>query len=100
MRIYLPHGGPVIQELVPLNAPSTARPHTLQTVLQQLLPALFPPRQAPGAHSMTSSFITHQKQLVNKVIIQGIDVPLDAELGWCAACLAYPDGWLGIVLAF
>lgn len=97
MRIYLPHGGPVIQDVVPATIPSTGRPQTLQSALETLLPALFPPRPGPNV-DMTASFISHAKQLISRVVVQGIEMPLDAELAWCSSCLAYPDGWLGIVL--
>lgn len=97
MRIYLPHGGPVIQDVLPATIAQTGQPQTLQSALESLLPRLFPPR--PGGNAdMSASFISHRKQLVSRVILQGIEMPLDAELAWCSTCLAYPDGWLGVVL--
>ena len=103
MRIYLPHGGPVVQDIVPALIQSSdgrSAPQTLQSALSSLLPALFPPSQRAG-ESATSASVTHMgKQIVMRIIVQGIQMPLEAELGWCAACLSYPDGWLGVVLGF
>lgn len=92
MRVYLPHGGPVMQDVIsPVN---NGKPQTLHTALSKTVPLLFP----PSPTDMSASFITHRKQLVKRVIVQGIDMPLDAELAWCSTCLANPDGWLSIVL--
>lgn len=94
MRVYLPHGGPVMQDIIPPIV--DGRPQTLQGALNKLVPLFFPP--APT--DMSASFIAQRKQLVKRVLVQGIDMPLDAELAWCSTCLANPDGWLSIVLGF
>lgn len=101
MRIYLPHGGPIIQDIVPVMttlANGEVASQTLESALSTLLPALFPSVPPSGSIGMSASFVATGKQLVKRVIVQGIQMPLDAELGWCAAYLAYPDGWLGVVL--
>ena len=96
MRVYLPHGGPVMQDVIPPLLPDKQQPQTLLSALQKMVPLLFPPTPT----DMTASFVAQRKQLVKRVIVQGIDMPLDAELAWCSTCLANPDGWLGIVLGF
>lgn len=104
MRIYLPHGGPVVQDVVSTLLPSR-EPQTLQTALTSLLPLLFPAGPPPGEANMSISFMapvatssSGHKQLAKRVVVQGIEMPLDAELGWLSSCLAGPDGWLGVVL--
>ncbi|BGP18711.1 autophagy protein 5 [Rhodosporidiobolus nylandii] len=83
IRVFLPEGAPVMQELV---APSQAdgTPTTLQQHLSALLPLLFPPSSpsSPLAHSL----------------IQGLVPPLSTEVGWLGACMAGADGWVNIVV--
>ncbi|KAK9900431.1 APG5-domain-containing protein [Cystobasidium minutum MCA 4210] len=86
MRIYLPHGAPIIQDVVPAINASTGRPATFQSALTTLVPSLM------------RGGLANQKAPTIRVIVQGIELPLDTELGWCSACLSYPDGWLGVVI--
>lgn len=98
MRIYLPHGAPILQDVVPAIDSSTGRPATLQTALNSLLPSLMRPGFS-GLTDLSASFIAQQKPIKFRVIVQGIELPLETELGWCSACLSYPDGWLGVIIA-
>jgi autophagy-related protein 5 len=97
MRIYLPHGAPVVQDVVPAINPSSGRPATLQSALTMLVPSLMRPGLS-GVTDMSASFVAQQKPIPLRVIVQGIELPLETELGWCSACLSYPDGWLGVVI--
>ena len=85
-----------MQDVIPPLQAGTKEAQTLQSALTKMLPLLFPPMPT----DMTASFVAQRKQLVKHVVMQGIDMPLDAELAWCSTCLANPDGWLGIVLGF
>ena len=92
MRVYLPRGGPVIQGVVPaVLQDGSAQAQTLGAALSTLLPLLFPP-----AHQQDAAATLQQERL--RVVVQGIEVPLDAEIGWLSSVLSYPDGWLPIVL--
>lgn len=88
MRFHLLPGAPIVQEPV---APYTedGRPTTLHGVLSALFPLLFPP---------TPTFATSTAQSVPPpplayAVIQGIRVPLEAEIPWIGAALASADGW-------
>ena len=97
MRIYLPHGAPIIQDVVPAINASTGKPATFQSALTTLVPSLLKGGLA-SVSDMSTSFFAQQKAPTIRVIVQGIEIPLDTELGWCSACLSYPDGWLGVVI--
>ena len=96
IRIHIGLNGPVIQDVLPAKIPGADDAHTLQSALVALIPALV----SPAPRDMSASFVTQQKPLVKRVLVQGIELPLDAELPWCSACLCYPDGWLSVVLGF
>ncbi|GJN92304.1 hypothetical protein Rhopal_005334-T1 [Rhodotorula paludigena] len=86
LRVYLPEGAPVVQDVVsPLQLDGA--PTTLYQVLSALLPPLFPPTPAPPA----APPLAH-------ALIQGIYVPLDSALGWLGACMPGADGWVSVVI--
>ena len=92
MRVYLPRGGPVIQGVVPaVLQDGSGQAQTLGAALSTLLPLLFPP-----AHRQDAADTLQQERV--RVVVQGVEVPLDAEIGWLSSVLSYPDGWLPIVL--
>ncbi|GAA5917267.1 hypothetical protein JCM6882_009268 [Rhodosporidiobolus microsporus] len=83
VRVFLPEGAPVVQELVaPVQADGS--PTTLAAFLSSTLPLLFPssPSSPPLAHPL----------------IQGIFPPLQTEVGWLGACLVGADGWVNVVV--
>lgn len=87
MRFYLAQGAPVVQEPV---APHTdeGRPVTLHAVLSALFPLLFPPMP-----TFSTSASSAAPRPLAYVVIQGIRVPLDAEIPWIGAMLPSADGW-------
>ena len=90
MRILLPDSAPVVQEPVsPLLA--DGRPATLGTVLSGLLPLLFPPQPSFSSHQPPSPPLAY-------AVVQGVRVPLDAEIGWLGSTMISPDGWLGVLV--
>ena len=92
MRVYLPQGRPVMQGVVPaVRQDGSAQAQTLGGALSTLLPLLFPP-----AHQQDAATSPQQERV--RVVVQGIEVPLDAEIGWLSSVLSYPDGWLPIIL--
>ncbi|GAA5823957.1 hypothetical protein JCM11251_003357 [Rhodosporidiobolus azoricus] len=83
VRVFLPEGAPVVQELVaPVQADGS--PTTLSRFLATVIPILFPP-------STSSPPLAHP-------LIQGIFPPASTELGWLGACLCGADGWVNIVV--
>jgi len=78
VRIYLPSGAPVVQKIV-----NSQKDETIGTMLHVALPALFPSRK--------SLFFA-------KPMIHGIILDLDMPLLEVASQLAYPDGWIHIVI--
>ncbi|CAD6888217.1 unnamed protein product [Tilletia controversa] len=90
VRIHLPEGGPVVQEPV---APyfEDGRPKTLVAQLSALFPLLFPP--APSF----ASFAAPSPPLAF-VVVQGVRVPLEAEIAWLGAVLCGSDGWLSVIV--
>ncbi|KAL1700454.1 autophagy protein Apg5-domain-containing protein [Schizophyllum commune] len=94
-RIYLPDG-PVIQDLVPPML-EDGNPQTLADFLSTRLPLLFPPRPPPPPPSRTNP--RPQPPPVHDLaypIIQGVIVPMEAEVAWLSACMAGADGWLNV----
>ncbi|GAA5858898.1 hypothetical protein JCM8547_007147 [Rhodosporidiobolus lusitaniae] len=87
VRVYLPEGAGVVQELVP-PLQGDGSPTTLQTFLSTSLPLLFPP-STPS--SPPSPALAHP-------LIQGLIPPLTTEIGWLGACLAGADGWVSVVV--
>ena len=98
VKIYLPDGAPVIQEVIPpLNQEGIllffmlvqisliyiGAPITVIALLHQHLSLLFPPSSV-------------KPYPIAFPIAQGVELPPDAELAWLAACLCGADGWLRI----
>ncbi|KAE8220112.1 hypothetical protein CF319_g6310 [Tilletia indica] len=90
MRIHLPEGGPVVQEPVGPYF-EDGRPKTLFAQLSALFPLLFPP--APSF----ASFAAPSPPLAF-VVVQGVRVPLEAEIAWLGAVLSGADGWLSVIV--
>ncbi|KZV98862.1 hypothetical protein EXIGLDRAFT_700082 [Exidia glandulosa HHB12029] len=83
VKIYLPDGGPVIQE--PISAlDETGRPTTLGAILHKFLPLLFPSASLESPSSLAYA------------IVQGILPPSDTEMAWLGACMAGADGWVNV----
>lgn len=80
MRIYLPEGAPVLQDVVPPT--QDGQPTTLLSCLSALAPLFFPKSQPPLA----------------RPLVHGVQLPLDTEIGWLGACLPGADGWVAVVL--
>lgn len=117
IKIYLPDNAPVVHELIPpltsdgtsylpplspqqhLQSPSTCareskqvssltllgKPQTVLSALQTHLPLLFPPRSS-----------TSNPYPIAFPILQGVELPPDAELAWLSTCGCGADGWLRI----
>jgi len=85
VKIYLPDGGPVIQEPVP-PVDENGYATTLGSVLYKHLPLLFPvPNlEAPEARAFA--------------LIQGVVPPSDTEMAWLGACMAGADGWVNVCI--
>ncbi|GAA6026089.1 hypothetical protein JCM8202_002517 [Rhodotorula sphaerocarpa] len=93
IRVYLPEGGAVVQELVaPLRSNGSAT--TLRQALAQLVPLLF-----PSAPNGSASSTPAPSPPLAYPLIQGVYPPFESELGWLGACMAGPDGWVSVVLA-
>ncbi|KAK0529899.1 autophagy protein 5 [Tilletia horrida] len=90
MRIHLPDGLPVVQEPV---APyfDDGRPKTLFAQLSALFPLLFPPAPSFASFSAPSPPLAF-------VVVQGVRVPLEAEIAWLGAVLGGADGWLSVIV--
>ncbi|PWN49623.1 hypothetical protein IE53DRAFT_388129 [Violaceomyces palustris] len=93
IRIHLPENAPVFQEPVQPTS-EEGRPITLSHLLSNLFPLLFPTptneRQDPQS--------TPPPEPTTKVIVQGIQIPLEAEIAWLGNVFNFPDGWLVLVL--
>ncbi|EPQ30755.1 uncharacterized protein PFL1_01656 [Pseudozyma flocculosa PF-1] len=90
IRILLPDGAPSVQEPVaPLL--EDGRPATLATLLSGLFPLLFPPPPSFSSFQAASPPLAY-------AVIQGVRMPLDAEVGWLGSTMLSPDGWLTIVI--
>jgi autophagy-related protein 5 len=64
----------------------------MYSALSDIVPALFPPRPM----NMTASFLSSKP--LGKALVQGVEVPLDAAVGWLSSCLSGADGWLAVVI--
>ncbi|MBW0466734.1 hypothetical protein O181_006449 [Austropuccinia psidii MF-1] len=85
LRIYLPNDAPVLQgHCGPVD--SSCRPATLGAALVDLAPSLFP---EPASNS---------RRRLARAFIQGIQVPLETELGWLGTVLCSADGWVSVVV--
>ena len=67
------------------------RVNTLGAVLSALFPLLFPP---------PPSFSSFQAQAapLAYALVQGVRLPLDAEIAWLGSALVGPDGWVAVVI--
>ncbi|KAA1078565.1 autophagy protein 5 [Puccinia graminis f. sp. tritici] len=85
MRIYLPDNIPVMQaQSGPVD--ENGRRVTLGAALADLAPSLFP---EPSSTS---------KRRLARAFIQGVQVPLETELGWLGAVMCCADGWVAVVI--
>ncbi|SCV71714.1 BQ2448_3302 [Microbotryum intermedium] len=78
LRLYLPEGGPVLQDQCP-------------PLQENGTPAIL---VSPSELSFEAP-----KTPLAQIIVQGVVVPLDTEVGWLGACLAGADGWVGAVVS-
>ncbi|SPO32259.1 related to ATG5 - protein involved in autophagy and the Cvt pathway [Ustilago trichophora] len=90
IRIFLPDNAPIVQEPVPPTL-EDGRANTLGAVLSALFPLLFPPPPS------FSSFQGQAKPLAY-ALVQGVRMPLDAEIAWLGSALVGPDGWVAVVI--
>lgn len=90
IRIFLPDNAPIVQEPVPPTL-EDGRANTLGAVLSALFPLLFPP---------PPSFSSFQAQAppLAYALVQGVRMPLDAEIAWLGSALVGPDGWVAVVI--
>lgn len=90
IRFFLPDNAPIVQEPVSPTL-EDGRPNTLGTVLSALFPLLFPP---------PPSFSSFQPQAppLAYAVVQGVRMPLDAEIAWLGSALLGPDGWVAVVI--
>ncbi|GAA6062673.1 hypothetical protein JCM10212_000573 [Sporobolomyces blumeae] len=96
IRVYLPEdGGRSWVGPVPPRGKDGA-PTTLSTHLSSLFPLLFPPPASTAPATVSSSSSGYP--LVS-AIVQGIAVPLEAEVEWLASCLTGTDGWVHVVVS-
>ncbi|PFH51983.1 hypothetical protein AMATHDRAFT_79928 [Amanita thiersii Skay4041] len=86
VRLYLPDG-PVIQDLAPPLL-EDGNPLTLHGYLSSHVPLLFSPSIPPSQHASLSDPVY--------ALVQGIIVPLEAEMAWLGACMAGADGWVNV----
>jgi len=84
LRLFLP-SAPVIQDLYPPVTDNGVHT-TLGDLLTTHLPLLFP----KGAN------IQNVGRSGAYVLVQGIEPPLDTEVGWLGASLAGADGWVNV----
>nr|ODN93151.1 autophagy protein 5 [Cryptococcus depauperatus CBS 7841] len=85
IRIHLPNGAPVVQEVVPPMG-ENGKATTLLSVLQKHLPLLFP--------LPPSEF--HDPYKLAFPIVMGVVIPDESEVGWLGACLGGGDGWVRV----
>ncbi|TKY86101.1 hypothetical protein EX895_004926 [Sporisorium graminicola] len=90
IRIFLPDNAPIVQEPVPPTL-EDGRANTLGAVLSALFPLLFPPPPS------FSSFQAQARPLAY-ALVQGVRMPLDAEIAWLGSALVGPDGWVAVVI--
>lgn len=85
VKVFLPDGGPVIQEPIP-PMDETGRPSTLGAVLSKHLPLLFPLPDIEAPQSRAFA------------LVQGVLPPSDTEMAWLGACMAGADGWVNVCI--
>ncbi|KAJ9478753.1 Autophagy protein 5 [Pseudozyma hubeiensis] len=90
LRFFLPDNAPIVQEPVPPTL-EDGKSNTLGAVLSALFPLLFPP---------PPSFSSFQAQAapLAYALVQGVRMPLDAEIAWLGSALVGPDGWVAVVI--
>jgi autophagy-related protein 5 len=101
MKVILPEGAGIVQEVVPPLSPTGAsscsllaapeaddrlalrkgRPTTLLATLQLHLPQLF---------------LAGQDYSLAFPLVQGVVPPPETEVAWLGACFAGADGWVGV----
>ncbi|GAA5938752.1 Atg5p [Sporobolomyces koalae] len=76
---------------------TTGQPTTLYSYLSTILPTLFPspPPRTSGDDTLTISNTRDNKV---QVMVQGIVVPFETDLGWLASCMTGLDGWVNLVI--
>ncbi|KZO95622.1 hypothetical protein CALVIDRAFT_499967 [Calocera viscosa TUFC12733] len=84
LRLFLPDA-PAIQDLYPPVTDSGIH-ITLGDLLTTHLPLLFPNGKGMQSASFPAAY----------AMVQGIEPPLDAEVGWLGASLAGADGWVNV----
>lgn len=85
LRIYLPNGAPVLQgQSSPMD--ESGRRVTLGAALAEIAPSLFP-EATPSS-----------KRRLARAFIHGVQVPLEAELGWLGTVMCFADGWVSVVI--
>ncbi|KAG0152003.1 hypothetical protein CROQUDRAFT_712616 [Cronartium quercuum f. sp. fusiforme G11] len=85
LRVYLPHGGPVIQDHSSPIDPQ-GQPTTLGAALVNMIPLLFPDPQSNSRRRLARAYV------------QGIPIPLESELGWLGTVMCSADGWVAVVI--
>lgn len=115
IKIYLPDGAPVIQEVItPLtsdgessalhahfsrkeNELTTGKPQTILGALRDHLPLLFPMTSTLSALSSSSGSSSSTTSYPLAIpLLQGVEVPPEAEVAWLTSTLCGADGWLRI----
>ncbi|PWZ01548.1 peptidase M22, glycoprotease [Testicularia cyperi] len=90
IRFFLPDNAPIVQEPVPPLL-DDGRCNTLAAVLSSLFPLLFPPTPSFSSFQQASPPLAY-------AVVQGIRLPLDAEIGWLGSALVGADGWVAVVI--
>ncbi|KAK4056155.1 autophagy protein 5 [Microbotryomycetes sp. JL221] len=86
IRVYLPEGAPVLQDLAP-PLTKQGNPLTLGDHLSTLAPLLYPVSDQGRTRSSV------------RTIVQGIEVPMEAHVIWLGSCLVGVDGWVNVVVS-
>lgn len=73
----------VVQALVPATIKESRRPQLLGQALKSLMPGLFPSSRDP---------------VLAGIVLHGAPVPFEAPLEELMREVAYPDGWLSLVV--
>ncbi|KZT56569.1 hypothetical protein CALCODRAFT_550715 [Calocera cornea HHB12733] len=86
IRLFLPDS-PALQDLYPPLMDNGVHA-TLGDLLSSHLPLLFPGGKSSQNINLHGAYI----------VVQGIEPPLDAEIGWLGASLAGADGWVNVCI--
>jgi autophagy-related protein 5 len=90
LRFFLPDNAPIVQEPVPPML-EDGRANTLGAVLSALFPLMFPPPPSFSSFQAPSPPLAY-------ALVQGVRMPLDAEIAWLGSALVGPDGWVAVVI--